>query len=250
MYYKPGAGGGALATCNTYGCSVFSDDTLRLVGAYRGRKWERLKEFLRDDWDRTETDFRAVRECAKTTSKAAKDAIKKTYDWTGPWLAATAGIAGGLAYMCARYPHEYDWVKGEVLCGMVGTGMQLYRHVKARHERGIEGSDALGDGVNMEAKNPEAERIEMNRIRQIVKSDYTTLMKQLASKDWASSEKINLRYLMKVDGLTKKMGDDAGSPDETRKDLENARITYERYIETRDGSHHGSIGEEFESKAA
>jgi hypothetical protein len=216
VYKKPWAGNGALAARKTYGFSAVRNDTLWPVGEYPVTgECAGVVDFLRDDLEKTATDFRAVRKCAGTTSKAAKDAIKKVYDWTGIWALTTAGLAGGLGYACRSYPgNEYSWLKGALASAALGSAAKLYRHAERKWK--------LDRNLKLWDENRKSD----------AKAGYLRLMKEVAASDLRPNEKINARYLMRADQFVRNLSDGSYETEELEKDLETMETCLERYMET------------------
>ncbi|MCK5021612.1 MAG: hypothetical protein KAS32_31685 [Candidatus Peribacteraceae bacterium] len=208
-----------LAGINNYGLYRANSD-------YKKTKPSKFKNYMKNDWEETKQNFQKRWKYTKTTSKAVKTAIKNTYDWLGIWGISVLGTGSGLGYVVTQHPgSDYNWLKGALMGGLLTSGMKFGKHLE-----------------NKKTQREKSEIIE-NKKRDTLKKDFMNFMKDIHESDLGVHEKIDFKYVLRTDKLSKKLFDENGdSMDELSVELDNMKNSLNRYIHTNkhDGNKNGS----------
>ncbi|MFH1237709.1 MAG: hypothetical protein V1648_04900 [Candidatus Aenigmatarchaeota archaeon] len=158
-------------------------------------------------------DIQKLCDYAVTASEATKKAIKYVYDWTSSWSLHAAGFGG--AYLLTSGKNEIEWLHDLLgVLGVISLGKMIDRVDKKYKQHKKE--KAIGK----------------------VKERYYGLMKDVMTSGMDIDDKINFKYEMGMDEISRKLSKKNGyKASELNAELGKMETCLKRYIETRNGNH-------------
>ncbi len=185
---------------------------------YTNKDWERIKKeignYLKNDLKRTGEDFQKIWKSTKTASRNARKYLLKQ---AGKHPGYVAGLALGALGVIAKCSGT-EWLDG-IGEELIGSGLV----------------PVITEFVTRKIRKME---------RNILKTEYFELMKELMKSDFQPDEKIYARYIMGVDKFTPKLlGKNGYKTEELEGELENMKTVLERLKKMKENKQTGRANE-------